>query len=134
MKVPDTCRVGNHRTKKVHQVHHRFERVVDFMRDRRRHAAGGSNLLRLQQGLFDSFARGDIAQNLGRADNPAMLVSYRRNGEGDIQQLAALGAPHGLKVLDPASRADISHDNLFIGVKSSGISFRIDLPIISSAE
>ena len=87
------------------------------MGDRRRHAAGCRNLLCLQQGLFNPFPRGYIAQNLGRANNPTALVFYRRNGERNIEQLTTLGATHGLKMLDPASGTDVFHDCLFIGVK-----------------
>ena len=48
------------------------------MGDRRRHAASCRNLFCLQQSLFKPFPRRDIAQNLGRADNATVRVSYRR--------------------------------------------------------
>ncbi len=116
-EVIDSCRVGNHRTKKVHQVHHGFERVVDFMGDRRRHAAGYGNLFCLQQGLFKPFARGDIAQNLGRADNPTVPVSSRRNSEGNIEQLTGFESISTVSKCSIFVRADIFRDGLLIGVK-----------------
>src|SRR6202012_5883574 len=76
----------------VEQVEHGLQRVVDLVRDGGSHAAGGGVLFGLDERGFDALAPRDIAEDLGGAEDGAALVLDGRDGEGDVEEGARLGA------------------------------------------
>ena len=65
----------------VEEIDDRFEGVVDLMSDGCGHAACGGNFFCLQQGLLDAAAVGDVAEDLGGADDLAVTIFDGRDGE-----------------------------------------------------
>ena len=70
---------------------------------------GGQRLLGLP-------ARRDVADDLGRAGDPARGVSDRRDREGDLERTAVLGEPDRLVVLDVIALLQPGQDLVFFGL------------------
>ena len=62
---------------------------------------------------FGPFALGDVARNLRGADDRAVFVPYRRNGQRNVDDAAVLAAPDSLKVLDALAAPDTLQDSRF---------------------
>ena len=58
----------------IKQIHHCFERIVDFVRDGCCHAPCRCQFLRLQEGLFQTFGVGNVSQNLGGTDDSSLSI------------------------------------------------------------
>ena len=61
------------------------------------------------------FQLGDVARNLGRADNRPARVPDRRNGQRNVDQAPVLALAHGLEVVDSLAAMDLLEDRrLFV--------------------
>src|SRR5690606_7405680 len=54
---------------------------------------------------------GDIAGDLGSADDYAGSVSYRRDGQGELDIGAILAAPDGFEMIDPLAAPYLREDS-----------------------
>src|SRR5471030_2695262 len=52
------------------------------------------------QRLLRAFAVGDVAGDLGDADDPPVLAQDRRNGQRDVDELAILSSSDRFKMVD----------------------------------
>ena len=95
------------------QVGDRFKRIVDLVRDGRGHPAGRGDLFGLQERSLKALFAGDVAEGLGRADDGSLFIPNRRNAEGDIDPLTALGDADGLEVVDAFAGSNLFEDDLF---------------------
>ena len=62
-------------------------------------------------------AFGDIAGDLGDADDPSRGIADGRNGERDVEQLAVFAAPEGFEVFDAFAGGDFAEDLGLFGLK-----------------
>src|SRR5437764_4259808 len=58
-------------------------------------------IARLTQGRFRLLLGGDVARNLRRADEAAVAVFDRRDGERDVEQRSIPAAADRFEVIDP---------------------------------
>jgi hypothetical protein len=65
-----------------------------------------------QQLLFGRLTQGDVAGHGGGADDQAVAIVHRRDGEADIAALAAPRDPHGVMVIEAAAALDSIEDQL----------------------
>ena len=77
---------------------------VDRRRDRRQHLLEA--VLAVLQFGFGFFALGDVARDLGCADDTPLSVAHRRNGQRNVDQRAILPSAHRFEVVDAFPAAD----------------------------
>ena len=68
------------------------------------------------QRFVGAFALGDVAGDLGRADQTAVAAPDGRDGQRHVHQASRLGAPHRLEVLDALASAQALQQPALFGV------------------
>jgi hypothetical protein len=134
VEVVDPIRVDNHGTQKVEKIRDRFEWIVDFMCDRRRHPASRRNLLGLQQGLFEPLASRDIAEYLRRSNDVSQFVFTGDTVRDTSSKRPSFVSRTVSKCLTRCPARMLSMMVFSSECRCLGMSLRIDEPIISSAE
>jgi hypothetical protein len=74
-EIPAPIVPGYRWTHQIEPIHHRFKRIVDFMRDCCCHSPSRCKFLRLQDGLFQAFGNGNVSQNLRGTNDLALSIS-----------------------------------------------------------
>jgi hypothetical protein len=67
--------------------------------------------------LFRPPALGDVAGDLGCADDLPGRVAQRRHGQRNVEPAAVLGDPHSFVVADVLAPPQLAQDGLFFGVQ-----------------
>src|SRR5581483_3897195 len=110
----------DHGAKEIEQIEDGLERIVNLVRYGGGHASGCGDLFGLDERIFHALAMGDVAQDLGSADDPAGCVADRRDGEGDVEELAGFGAADGIEVLDTLAGSDLGDDHGLVAMQMLG--------------
>ena len=71
----------------------------------------------LEKGELEGLARGDVAKDLGGADDLAGVVTNGRDAEGDIEAPAILAKTNGFEVIDALAGANPGEDDGLVGLQ-----------------
>ena len=112
-------------------VAQRCQRIAQLVRQEREELVLAA--VRLAQRLLRPLPLGDVAGDLGRADDPAATVSDRRDGQGYVDSAVLLCDPDGLESARSVRRALASPGWLDSSSRrSGGMISVIDWPTASS--
>jgi hypothetical protein len=84
----------------INQIGDCLQRIIDFVGDGGGESPRGSKLFRDTQGAVDLLFFRNVANDLGCAHDPALLVFDGRDCQGNIDAPAVLVHAHGFKMFD----------------------------------